>query len=69
MYQHDFSPFKSISNGTNGTASGGSMNNPMYREVCAIGTYEPQSGRSKKRNIAKFKYGIKLSKDKMFWDL
>jgi len=40
----------SIFNGFEGAyGSGGSMNNPMYRNVCAEGTYESMTGRGKKR--------------------
>ena len=48
-----YPPHPEFSNGCNGTRSGGSMNNPMYQKICALGTYEPQSGRSKQRNRLK----------------
>ena len=67
--QHDVSPHPAFSNGSNGTRSDGSMSNPMYRKICAIGTYEPQSGRSKMRSCLKEKYGFRLNKNKKFWDL
>tara|TARA_Y100001938_G_scaffold138327_1_gene203632 strand:+ start:91 stop:315 length:225 start_codon:yes stop_codon:yes gene_type:complete len=40
----------SVFNGFDGAyGSGGSMNNPMYRNICSEGTYEPMTGRSKRR--------------------
>tara|TARA_B100002019_G_scaffold69743_1_gene59997 strand:- start:545 stop:811 length:267 start_codon:yes stop_codon:yes gene_type:complete len=66
---NDVSPHPEFSNGCNGTRSGGSMNNPMYQKICALGTYEPQSGRSKQRNRLKRVYGISSHKNKQFWDL
>ena len=59
-----------ISNHGHGASmSGGSMNNPMYQKICALGTYEPQSGRSKQRNRLKRVYGISSHKNKQFWEL
>ena len=69
FFRNDVSPHPEFSNGCNGTRSGGSMNNPMYQKICALGTYEPQSGRSKKRKCLKNQYGVSLSKNKQFWDL
>ena len=45
---NDHNPHIGISN-FNGIGSGGSLNDPMYKNVCCIGHYEPQSGRNKKR--------------------
>ena len=45
---HDHTPHESFSN-FQGRGSGGSMNNPMYRKVCSIGCWEPNTGRSKRR--------------------
>lgn len=67
--ENDVSPYRGITNGKNGFASGGSMNNPMYQNICCTGVYTPRTGRSKKRTILREKYGIKLNKDKNFWDL
>ena len=40
----------SVNNGLHGAyGSGGCMNNPMYRNVCAKGRYEQISGREKRR--------------------
>ena len=52
-----------------GIGSGGEMNNPMYRHIACIGTYEPQTGRCKRRKYAKRKYGLCVSKKKQFWEL
>lgn len=46
--EHDNTPHEGFSN-FQGKGSGGSMKNPMYRKVCSIGCYEPQTGRNKKR--------------------
>ena len=35
--------------------SGGSMSNPMYRNICATGRYEPLSGRNKRRLLARLR--------------
>jgi len=67
--ENDVSPHRGINNGKNGYASGGSMNNPMYRNICCRGEYRPQTGRSHKRTILREKYGMKLNKVKNFWDL
>jgi hypothetical protein len=67
--ENDVSPYRGISNGKNGFASGGSMNNPMYQNICCTGAYTPATSRSKKRTILREKYGIKLNKGKNFWDL
>jgi hypothetical protein len=45
MYEEDL-----ITNGLNGAyGSGGSMNNPMYRNIHSDGCYEHLSGRYKRR--------------------
>jgi hypothetical protein len=62
------SPFNNIGSASHGRGSGGAMSDPMYRNVCVQGTYEPQSGRSKRRTFSKLK-GFSLSKKKLFWDL
>lgn len=67
--ENDVSPHRGITNGKNGFASGGSMNNPMYQKIHCNGAYTPQTGRSKKRTILREKYGLKLNKGKNFWDL
>lgn len=38
-----------ITNGTGAYGSGGSMNNPMYRNIHSEGCYEHLSGRDKRR--------------------
>jgi len=61
-------PFEGVSNGKHGH-SGGSMNNSMYRRVCVKNaTFEPWSGRTKKRLLKK-RQGVCLHKNKEFWDL
>ena len=58
-----------INNGRDGAyGSGGSMCNPMYKQIHTEGLYVPASGRCKKRLIQKAK-GICLSKKSQFWDL
>ena len=50
-------------NNFNGIGSAGCMNNPMYRHIAVDGTYEPQTGRCKRRTFARRK-GKCLSKHK-----
>ena len=58
-----------INNGNDGAyGSGGSMNNPMYRNIACDGNYESMTGRGKQRYIQK-KNGASLSKKKKFWEL
>ena len=40
-----------ITNSVGAHISGGSMNNPMYRNICGNGCYEHLSGRDKRRLI------------------
>ena len=59
----------SITNHGHGAAmSGGSMNNPMYREVHSSGIYQRASGRCKRR-IAEKQRGASSCKHKKFWEL
>jgi len=58
-----------VSNGCGAVGSSGSMNNPMYRHIHTGGTFEPQSGRNKRRFHARKNYGVCLSKKKKFWEL
>lgn len=48
--------------------SGGSPNNPMYRNIACEGHYSPMSGREKTRHIRKSR-GVKISKKRYFFDL
>ena len=48
--------------------SGGSMNDPMYNNICCEGTYHPMSGRGKRRFTQKMN-GSSLSKKKKFFQL
>ena len=48
IFHIDHSAYEDFGN-NDGIGSSGSLNNPMYQNVCAIGTYEPQSGRSHRR--------------------
>ena len=58
-----------INNGNDGAyGSGGSMNNPMYRNIACNGNYESMTGRGKQRYIQKKKGGC-LSKKKKFFEL
>jgi len=63
----DHSPFEFIRSGTHGRGSSGSMSNPMYKNVCATGVYEPLSGRCKRRAFMK-QSGERLNKAKKFWE-
>ena len=56
-----------ISNGHE-RGSEGSMNNPMYRNVCVDGTYSSYSGREKTR-FQKMYRGVCISQKKKFWEL
>ena len=55
---------------TNGHERGseGSMNNPMYRNVCVDGTYSSYSGRQKNRFCQRNR-GVCISQKKQFWEL
>ena len=68
-FNNDISPHCEFNNATGGFGSGGSMNNPMYRKICCEGTYEPLSGRAKRRMTEKYSYGKCISKKKKFWNL
>ena len=68
-FNNDISPHTEFSNGVGGIGSGGCMNNKMYRNICQKGTYEPFSGRAKRRMTDKYSYGKCLSKKKKFWNL
>ena len=58
-----------INNGNDGAyGSGGSLNNPMYRNIACDGRYESMTGRGKQRYIKK-KKGECLSKKKQFFEL
>lgn len=46
--KNDHQPFECFTT-FNGIGSGGCMSNPMYKNICSLGTYQPQSGRNKKR--------------------
>ncbi len=54
--------------GHNGRNSGGSMNNPMYREVHSSGIYQRASGRCDRRIAAKQR-GESSCNHKKFWEL
>ena len=54
--------------GHGASISGGSMNNPMYREVHSDGVYQRASGRCKRR-IAEKQRGASSCKHKKFWEL
>jgi len=67
--ENDVSPHRGINNGKNGYASGGSMNNPMYKKICSRDEYTEKTRGSNKRTILREKYGMKVNKVKNFWDL
>ena len=48
--------------------SGGSLSDPMYKNICCSGTYHPMTGRSKRRHSER-KNGISQSKKKKFFQL
>lgn len=48
--------------------SGGSMNNPMYRQVHGDGCFVPTFGRGKRRIYSK-RRGESSCKHKKFWEL
>ena len=48
--------------------SGGSMRDPMYKNIACEGTYHPQSGRGKRRHSQKSN-GVCLSKKKKFYEV
>ncbi len=48
--------------------SGGSLRDPMYKNIQCEGTYHPQTGRGKRRHALKER-GISISKKKKFFEL